>query len=466
MNRYRVLRFVFALALFGTSAAAQTIPSLAGFKDVEITKVEPDGLRIMHKDGVAKIKFEQLPADMQAKYGYSPDKAKAFREKTEAEKADREKMGKIVEVLSKVNVAIDGTVLQVMDDGVILEKIICTFGDKVEVKKAEITGTEVGSSSSLSRNKAPVVEYTVKTKWVHPRAFEEGPVYVICDTRGIVDRQHFRAIVFPAGVYKEGTSSSPMWTVFPDAFASAEGLGAIPDSAVEAIQDRFKNYPKIPRRTLSMNTSAASGTGTAVGDGTLVITCAHVINGRKAVSVLSGSKSYECDVLSEDKTSDIAVLKLKEGKLPAATINTLGAETGETVFTLGFPNPDLQGTEAKLTDGKVSSLSGIKNDQSSMQITVPVQPGNSGGALFNMNGEIVGIVTSKLSAAAALGATGALPENVNYAVKIRAVTDALPSDQLKLKSVSLRKPGTLALQEIVKRVDPSVVQVIAKTKKP
>jgi S1-C subfamily serine protease len=184
------------------------------------------------------------------------------------------------------------------------------------------------------------------------------------------------------------------------------------------------------------------------------------------VSVVSGRRTYECDVLSEDASSDIAVLKLKEGKLPAATINTLGAETGETVFTLGFPNPDIQGTEAKLTDGKVSSLSGIKNDQSSMQITVPVQPGNSGGALFNMNGEIVGIVTSKLSAAAALGTSGALPENVNYAVKIRAVTQAVPSDQVKLKSAQVRRPATLTLPEVVKRLNASVVQVIAKAKKP
>ncbi|HWB01548.1 MAG TPA: serine protease [Verrucomicrobiales bacterium] len=445
-------------------AFAEVIPSLAGYEQVEITKVEPDGVRILHKNGAAKIKFEQLPADLQAKYGFSADKAKAFREKTEAERADREKMDKIVEVLNKVNVAIDGTVTQVLDDGVLLEKIVCTFGEKVEVKKAEIAGTQIGSGGSLSKDKKPVVEYTIKTKWVQPKAFEEGPVFVICDTRFIVDRQHFRAIVFPAGVYKESGSSLAAWTVFPDTFAAAEGLGAIPEAALQTIQDRFRNYPKIPRRTLATNVAAASGTGTAVGDGTLVVTCAHVVNGRKAVSVLSSGKSYECEVLSEDKVSDIAVLKLKEGKLPAVTINTLGAETGETVFTLGFPNPDIQGTEAKLTDGKVSSLSGIKNDQSSMQITVPLQPGNSGGALFNMNGEIVGVVTSKLSAAAAL-TTGALPENVNYAVKVKAVMEAVPAEQLKLKTSQIRKPAGLSLPEVVKRLNASVVQVIAKASK-
>ena len=113
-------------------------------------------------------------------------------------------MNRIVQALGKANVAIDGTVTQVTEDGVVLEKIICTFGDKVEVKKAEISGEAVGSRGALSRDRTPVVEYTIKTKWVQPRAFEEGPVFVICDTRGIVDRQRFRAIVFPAGVYKDG----------------------------------------------------------------------------------------------------------------------------------------------------------------------------------------------------------------------------------------------------------------------
>ena len=63
------------------AGAGEIIPSLAGYEKVEITKVEPDGVRISHKDGAAKIKFEQLPPDLQAKYGFSAEKAKAFRQK-------------------------------------------------------------------------------------------------------------------------------------------------------------------------------------------------------------------------------------------------------------------------------------------------------------------------------------------------------------------------------------------------
>jgi len=87
-----------------------------------------------------------------------------------------------------------------------------------------------------------------------------------------------------------------------------------------------------------------------------------------------------------------------------------------------------------------------------------VQPGNSGGPLLNMKGEIVGIVASKLSAAAALGTSGALPENVNYAVKVSRWSDKLPSG--KSGSSTTKKPEEMTI--LVKRLRESVVQVIAK----
>jgi hypothetical protein len=121
------LHLLCALFAFQQTAVSEIIPNLAGYEQVEITKVEPDGVRIMHKAGAAKLKFEQLPPDLQKKYGFSAEKAKAFRDKTEAERADRETMDRVVDVLGKVNVAIDGSVVQVLEDGVLLENIVCTF---------------------------------------------------------------------------------------------------------------------------------------------------------------------------------------------------------------------------------------------------------------------------------------------------------------------------------------------------
>ena len=84
---------------------------------------------------------------------------------------------------------------------------------------------------------------------------------------------------------------------------------------------------------------------------------------------------------------------------------------------MGFPNIGLQGFAPKLAKGEIASLSGAQDDARYFQISVPVQSGNSGGALVDERGNVVGVVSAKLSASAALQSSGALPENVNYAVK-------------------------------------------------
>jgi serine protease Do len=106
------------------------------------------------------------------------------------------------------------------------------------------------------------------------------------------------------------------------------------------------------------------------------------------------------------------------------------------VATIGFPVPQLQGYSPKLAKGEIASLSGIHDDPQEFQISVPVQHGNSGGALVDEHGNVVGIVAAKLSARAALAESGALPENVNYAVKssfLLSFLESVPEVSAKLK---------------------------------
>ena len=91
----------------------------------------------------------------------------------------------------------------------------------------------------------------------------------------------------------------------------------------------------------------------------------------------------------------------------------------------------------KLAKGEIASLSGAGDDPRNFQISVPVQPGNSGGALVDERGNVIGIVSAKLDASAALAASGALPENVNYAVKsslLLSFLESIPAFSAKLKS--------------------------------
>lgn len=159
-----------------------------------------------------------------------------------------------------------------------------------------------------------------------------------------------------------------------------------------------------------------SGTGFALLDG-LIVTNNHVIEDAKQIKIygIMGdfNKGFEAKVIARDKVCDIALLKLNNfensklwGNLPY-TIKFDMAEVGEKVFALGYPLIGSMGEEVKLTDGIISSRSGFNGDVTTYQISVPIQPGNSGGPMFNENGDIIGIVCAKHMYA----------DNAGYAIK-------------------------------------------------
>ena len=122
-------------------------------------------------------------------------------------------------------------------------------------------------------------------------------------------------------------------------------------------------------------------------------------------------------VVKVDAANDLALLKA-EGRFAALPVSaSRPVKLGGTVATAGFPNIGLQGFAPKLAKGEIASLSGAQDDARYFQISVPVQPGNSGGTLVDERGNVVGVVSAKLSARAALAASGALPENVSGSLR-------------------------------------------------
>ena len=118
------------------------------------------------------------------------------------------------------------------------------------------------------------------------------------------------------------------------------------------------------------------------------------------------------------EANDLAILRVVDGKTPTylSLADQRSVNLGEQVFTIGYPAPDLLGSEAKFNEGTISSLS-VGGDAGYMQISVPVHPGNSGGALLNRSGDVVGVVIATASALNFLKGTGTLPQNVSWAVK-------------------------------------------------
>ena len=161
-----------------------------------------------------------------------------------------------------------------------------------------------------------------------------------------------------------------------------------------------------------------------------------------------------------DAANDLALLKAagKFASVPIAASRTV--KLGGTVATVGFPNIGMQGFSPKLAKGEIASLSGAADDPRYFQISVPVQPGNSGGALVNARGNVVGIVAAKLDASVALAASGSLPENVNYAVKsslLLSFLESVPDVASKLK-----EPVTVdrKFEDVVKSAQDAAVLVL------
>lgn len=176
----------------------------------------------------------------------------------------------------------------------------------------------------------------------------------------------------------------------------------------------LKTYPSSTSQDIER-----SGTGFAISEDGYIATAYHVIKDAKTIKVYLSKDSFvSARIIHGDPINDLALLKIESPTpnfLQLAPMRS--AKTGDAVFTIGFPVRSVLGEEAKYTEGVISSLSGLEGASSFLQITVPVQPGNSGGALVNEGGEVAGIVTSTAAILPFIEESGTLPQNVNWAVK-------------------------------------------------
>ena len=172
-----------------------------------------------------------------------------------------------------------------------------------------------------------------------------------------------------------------------------------------------------------------SGTGFFVSSSGLIVTNHHVIDGAAEILVtVPTGEQLKAQVISKSASTDLAVLKIDYETGNYMNFASPGvADIGDDVFTLGFPISDILGKEVKYSEGVINSLSGIQGDATFFQISVPIQPGNSGGPLVNQAGDVVGIVTATAAVEEFYKATGSLPQNVNWAVKGAYASLILPS---------------------------------------
>ena len=205
-------------------------------------------------------------------------------------------------------------------------------------------------------------------------------------------------------------------------------------------------------------TLKATGTAFCIHPEGFFVTAAHVVQGTNSLKIRTEKGIVPARVISSDEGLDIALLKVEgKGFTTIPLVSSSAVKTGQKVFTIGFPNIEVQGFEPKYTEGVISSLTGVQNNPRFFQISVAVQPGNSGGPLVDEKGRVIGIVNAKLDDIAALVVTGSVPQNVNYAVKSSFVLPLLENvEGLK----EMPKAAELSREEAIQKAKSAVGLVL------
>ena len=224
----------------------------------------------------------------------------------------------------------------------------------------------------------------------------------------------------------------------------------------------LKLYPKLDpsiNEESKGNSLVSSGSGFFISKDGYIATNAHVVKDGVVYEVTVNNDShisinYKAKAILIDEVNDVAILKIEDenfielNQIPY-TIET-STKIGEEVFTIGYPLSSVMGNNFKVSKGIINANTGIKDDVRFLQISTPIQAGNSGGPLFNKNGNVVGLTTSKLNE----DAIGQTVENVNYAIKANylvTLSNMLPNLNLN-NQIPLITEQQIDLEEQVKNL--------------
>ena len=160
----------------------------------------------------------------------------------------------------------------------------------------------------------------------------------------------------------------------------------------------------------------------------------HVIDGCTETRVHFKGEMVPAKLIADDSRNDLALLKIKEK--PSAFLKLSGENPYllQDIIAAGYPFGNKISSSIKVTRGVVSSLSGVADNISEIQIDAALQPGNSGGPLLDENGNVVGVAVAKLDAEFALEKFGILPENTNFGIKVSVVKSLLDAHEVEYQT--------------------------------
>ncbi len=222
---------------------------------------------------------------------------------------------------------------------------------------------------------------------------------------------------------------------------------------------------RIPLTRIHLQTTISTGTGWPISSGH-VITNSHVVSDCDRIVLIdrAGNEIQAWPVLLDEK-NDIAFLEVSDKSQlpPALPLAPVQEPAGADVFTVGFPKPESLKVPPQHASGIISEVLGLNDDPNTYQTTISIQPGNSGGPLLNMQGEVVGVVTAMLAVQNVKAGTVKMVPNASCARKIQCVTELLvhlPRSKTRLRTLP-RSSGSL--ETLSERIRNSVLIVVAKS---
>ena len=200
------------------------------------------------------------------------------------------------------------------------------------------------------------------------------------------------------------------------------------------------------------SSSGGSGTGFVVSESGHILTNHHVVEGCSEITFqIRGSETREVALLSANVPSDLALLKIDsfDGD-PAGFLSSSIARMGEELVVYGFPLAGDLSAQGNFTDGIVSAMSGLNDDLTKFQMTAPIQPGNSGGPVLSLSGQIIGVVVETANQEFFREQRDTDTQNINFAIHGAIAMRFLETNNVQYE-VGPTTRGTLTLSELASR---------------
>jgi S1-C subfamily serine protease len=436
----------------------------ATYEHVTVSAVERDSIYVKHKSGGGRIGLDELPDNVLADLGLPSRDEIARQEKKEGE--DRQRFE--AEQRAKGMVWFNGKWMTPSE----IKAVEAERREEAYVAKAD----ELVRSKALSRVSFKVLQalpngaLCVMARYdptLEATYFTGETFFLLSATsQTLADNEAYTEDLYWGGTYTYTTVKDVEKTV--NCFSHRRDLAQV------AVRLKFGLFDTEEKTGPSASSGTAGdepvvagrelkgfGSGFIITKDGYLLTNHHVIRNAKQVKVKTENGIHPARVVARDPDNDIALLKIEGQFSPAAFAPEKVAKLGQTVFTVGFPMPELQGFSPKVTKGVVSSMNGIQDDVRMYQIDAAVQPGNSGGPLSDENGNIVGVVVARLNDALVAEATGSLAQNVNYAVKksyTMAFVDNQPDASKQVQTAI--DPKRIPFEDAVERIRKATVLVM------